>query len=164
MSTYKTPLSSISLFVLLDLLGNANPRVPSHFLTTHWAYRSMAELEKRMQDLGILEAKPKTPFLPDADKDVSTFRGSRIGDDHVPFLTRGVDILHLIPDPFPWHLWHKMTDDGEHLDLPTCRDWSKIVTAFSMEFLELANHIPKRSNVDRLGDVKQGDQKKRSDL
>ncbi|VUC35810.1 unnamed protein product, partial [Clonostachys rosea] len=164
MSTYKTPLSSISLFVLLDLLGNANPRVPSHFLTTHWAYRSMAELEKRMQDLGILEAKPKTPFLPDADKEASTFRGSRIGDDHVPFMVRGVDILHLIPDPFPWHLWHKMTDDGEHLDLPTCRDWSKIVTAFSMEFLELANHIPKRSNVDGLGDVKQGEQKKRSDL
>ncbi len=58
-------------------------------------------------------------------------------------MARGVEILHIIPSPFPHHLWHKMEDDGEHLDLPTCRDWSKIVTAFAMEWLDLGKHMPK---------------------
>ncbi|KAG9641372.1 glutaminyl-peptide cyclotransferase, partial [Aureobasidium melanogenum] len=41
-SIYRTPLDAIDLFVLLDLLGSANPRVPSFFRTTHWAYLNMA--------------------------------------------------------------------------------------------------------------------------
>ena len=55
MSTYRTPLDSISLFVLLDLLGSAGPKIPSYFLTTHWAYKNMATIEKRMRDLGLLD-------------------------------------------------------------------------------------------------------------
>ncbi|KFH40295.1 Glutaminyl-peptide cyclotransferase-like protein [Hapsidospora chrysogenum ATCC 11550] len=142
MSTYKTPLQSISLFVLLDLLGAADPTVPSYFLPTHWAYRNMASLEKRMRDLDILESKPKEAFMPDSAKTADRFGRGYIGDDHVPFMQRGVEILHLIPSPFPVDLWHKMEDDGEHLDLPTCRDWSKIVTAFTMEWLELGQYMP----------------------
>lgn len=145
MSTYKTPLQAISLFVLLDLLGAADPTIPSYFLPTHWAYKNMASLEKRMRDLDILESKPESSFLPDVDKTPQRFTRPMIGDDHVPFMQRGVDILHLIPSPFPRGLWHKMEDDGEHLDLPTCRDWSKIVTAFAMEWLELGDLMPKGS-------------------
>lgn len=144
MSTYKTPLQSISLFVLLDLLGNSNPTIPSYFLPTHWAYKNMASLEKRMRDLDILESKPKKPFLPDSDKQPAKFFRAHVGDDHVPFMERGVDILHLIPSPFPIHLWHRMEDDGEHLDLATCRDWAKIVTAFAVEWMEVSEQMPKR--------------------
>ncbi|KAG9258257.1 peptidase family M28-domain-containing protein [Emericellopsis atlantica] len=144
MSTYKTPLDSISLFVLLDLLGAEGPTVPSYFLPTHWAYRNMADLEKRMRDLKLLESSPKQPFLPDGDKEATTFGRGFIGDDHVPFMQRGVEILHLIPSPFPRDLWHKMEDDGEHLDLGTCRDWSRIVTAFTMEWLEIGDYMPKK--------------------
>jgi len=145
MSTYKTPLQSISLFVLLDLLGNDGPTIPSYFLPTHWAYRNMASLEKRMRDLEILESKPATPFLPDSEKKPSRFNRAYIGDDHVPFMQRGVEVLHLIPSPFPTHLWHTMDDDGEHLDLPTCRDWSKIVTAFAIEWMECSEFMPKQT-------------------
>ena len=59
-----------------------------------------------------------------------------IEDDHVPFQARGVDILHMIPTPFP-AVWHKITDDGEHLDLATVEDWTKLVTAFAAEWMEL---------------------------
>ncbi|KAL6859926.1 hypothetical protein ACO1O0_003950 [Amphichorda felina] len=142
MSTYKTPLQAISLFVLLDLLGAADPTVPSYFLPTHWAYKNMASLEKRMRDLEILESKPKKSFLGDSEKTPEKFRRPFVGDDHVPFMQRGVDILHLIPSPFPRKLWHTIDDDGEHLDLPTCRDWSKVVTAFAMEWLELGDFMP----------------------
>lgn len=153
MSTYKTPLHAISLFVLLDLLGASSPTIPSYFLPTHWAYRNMAELEKRMRDLSILESKPSKPFLPEVDKKASSFGRGYIGDDHVPFMQRGVEILHLIPSPFPTHLWHKMEDDGEHLDLETCRDWARIVTAFSMEWLELGNFMPKQTKKDVRSDT-----------
>lgn len=146
MSTYRTPLDSISLFVLLDLLGSAGPKIPSYFLTTHWAYKNMATIEKRMRDLGLLETKPTHAFLPEAEKHSGEFSAwMSISDDHVPFMHRGVDILHVIPSPFP-EVWHKMEDDGEHLDLPTTRDWAKIVTAFTAEWMDLKGHMPKQSS------------------
>lgn len=104
----------------------------------------MAALEKRMRDLGLLESKPMVPFLADTEKGVDQFWRGGIEDDHIPFMTRGVDILHMIPSPFP-DVWHKMTDDGEHLDLPTTRDWAMIVTAFAAEWMDLGGHLPKQA-------------------
>jgi glutaminyl-peptide cyclotransferase len=153
MSTFHNPLQSISLFVLLDLLGAANPKIPSYFLTTHWAYKNMAEIERRMRDLGLLEAKLAASggntkggaaFLPDAKKQPQSFGRGFVEDDHIPFMRRGVDILHMIPSPFP-DVWHTMMDDGEHLDLPTTRDWAKIVTAFTVEWMDIKDHMPKRA-------------------
>ncbi|KAF4463638.1 glutaminyl-peptide cyclotransferase [Fusarium albosuccineum] len=141
-STYRTPLDSISLFLLLDLLGSKNPRIPSYFLTTHWAYRAMAGLEKRMRELGVLETKPKRPFLPEANKASHRFSHSYIDDDHRPFMQRGVEILHIIPTPFP-DVWHEMTDDGEHLDLPTVRDWARLTTAFTVDWMGIQDFMPK---------------------
>ena len=142
MSTYRTPLDAITLFVLLDLLGSKDPRIPSYFLTTHWAYRNMADIEKRMRDLGLLETTPQKPFLPEFEKPGNRFMRGFIDDDHAPFMERGVDILHLIPTPFP-DVWHKMEDDGEHLDLPTVRDWAKITTAFVVEWMGIQDYMPK---------------------
>ena len=102
----------------------------------------MATLEKRLRDLGLLETKPKKPFLWNSAKPASQFYRSGVEDDHVPFMQRGVDVLHIIPSPFPL-VWHKMEDDGEHLDLPTTRDWAVIVTAFVAEWMDLAGHLPK---------------------
>ncbi|KAI5864787.1 glutaminyl-peptide cyclotransferase [Durotheca rogersii] len=140
-SSHRSPLDAISLFVLLDLLGAAEPRVPSYFLTTHWAYQSMARIEGRMRKLGLLQSKPKQPFLPDSGKQASQFTRAFIQDDHVPFMDRGVDVLHIIPTPFP-ATWHTMEDDGKHLDLATMDDWAKIVAAFAAEWMELGNFIP----------------------
>ncbi|KAG6004616.1 hypothetical protein E4U21_000892 [Claviceps maximensis] len=158
-SLHRTPLDSISLFVLLDLLGTSRPNVPSYFLPTHWTYQNMAAIEKRMRDLNLLETKPKSPFLPDSNKKASAFHHGGIEDDHIPFMMRGVDILHLIPSPFPG-VWHKMTDDGDHLDLPTVRDWARIVTAFAAEWLDLGDYLPRRvsesqggTTIDNMGSM-----------
>ncbi|KAH8160316.1 hypothetical protein CIB48_g7933 [Xylaria polymorpha] len=127
-STYQTPLDAINLFVLLDLLGAVDPNIPSYFPTTHWAYQSMAKIETRMRELG-------RPI--DSDIMVS------FADDHVPFMVRGVPILHVIPTPFP-PTWHTMDDDADHLDPETIGDWAKIITAFAAEWLELdefMNHL-----------------------
>jgi hypothetical protein len=103
----------------------------------------MADIEKRMRDLGLLEAKPSKPFLPDGKKE-KVYSRNMVSDDHVPFMRRGVDILHMIPTPFPL-VWHTMDDDGEHLDMPTTRDWAKIVTAFTVEWMDIKDHMPKKA-------------------
>lgn len=150
-STYRTPLDSIDLFLLLDLLGSANPRVPSYFKTTHWAYQKMGEVETRLRSLQQFKSSPNHPskraahkqlrdephFLPETIKgDGEQWFGGMIEDDHIPFQARGVDILHMIPTPFP-AVWHNMNDDGEHLDLDTVEDWAKLVTAFAAEWMDL---------------------------
>ncbi|KAF2815221.1 peptidase M28 [Mytilinidion resinicola] len=163
MSTYRTPLSSISLFLLLDLLGAARPTVPSYFKTTHWSYKYMSALEARLRALGRFKSSPNHPsklarraakakakgdkkaiktrkepaFLLDFNKQDSQFSPwTGIQDDHLPFMARGVEVLHIIPSPFPT-VWHEMEDDGEHLDLDTVEDWATLVTAFAAEWMEL---------------------------
>lgn len=126
--------------MLLDLLGAATPSVPSFFKTTHWAYQYLAGAEKRLRDLGLLKTKPGSPFLPDAEKSVEKIRGGMIEDDHIPFLARGVEILHIIPLPFP-RVWHTIDDDGEHLDGDTVEDWAQITTAFVAEWLDLEGYF-----------------------
>ncbi|KAK4661715.1 uncharacterized protein QC763_707030 [Podospora pseudopauciseta] len=137
MSKFKNPMRQISLFVLLDLLGSASPRVPSYFQSTHWAYQRMASIEGRMRQMGILKTSPKEPFLPDGGKNSTQFESQGfVGDDHVPFMARGAPVLHLIPTPFP-RVWHTMEDDGEHLDIETLRDWAMLVTGFVMEWMDV---------------------------
>lgn len=163
-STYQTPLGAIDLFVLLDLLGAKNPSVPSYFKTTHWAYQAMADVESRIRGVQRFKSSPNHPskrhiheidpdkdadkpgsgkprrepaFLSEASKkDTDRWYGGFVEDDHVPFMARGVEILHLIPAPFP-HVWHTMDDDGEHLDLDTVEDWATLTTAFAAEWLDL---------------------------
>jgi len=141
MSIFPNPLNSISLFVLLDLLGSSDPIIPSYFQSTHWAYQNMATIEQRMRDLKLLESKPRGHFLPEKTKQASAFTRPFMQDDHIPFMARGVNVLHLIPSHFP-DVWHTMQDDGEHLDGPTVQDWAKIVTAFAAEWMELDGLLP----------------------
>ena len=137
MSTFKNPLESIDLFVLLDLLGESNPAVPSYFKTTHWAYKRMASVEERLRKANKLKSKPKGSFLWESDKDEhDLWSGGLVEDDHIPFMARGVDILHIIPSPFP-DVWHDIKDDGKHLDLDVVEDWAMITTAFAAEWMEL---------------------------
>ncbi|KAI9771769.1 MAG: hypothetical protein M1839_002734 [Geoglossum umbratile] len=160
LSTFRTPLSAISLFLLLDLLGSQNPTVPSYFRTTHWAYRHMSNLESRFRSLSLFKSSPNHPskrsqetapkgqpqksksakepaFLIDGEKaSEGGFFGSGIQDDHLPFQARGVEVLHIIPNPFPG-VWHELADDGEHLDMDTVEDWAVLVTAFVAEWMEL---------------------------
>lgn len=167
LSTYRTVLASISLFLLLDLLGAKDPLVPSYFQTTHWAYRHMASLETRLRALLQFKSSPNHPskrkrtttskttrqsqakprpnktlrrkeplFLPEAAKTDERFRGGMVLDDHVPFMARGVEVLHIIPTPFP-RVWHELDDDGEHLDLDTVEDWAVLTTAFVAEWMDL---------------------------
>ncbi len=167
MSTYSTPLASLDLFVLLDLLGSPPQRVPSYYKTTHWVYKSMAELEVRLRGNGMFksspnhaskrsagEARKKEPlFLYEAEKkDTDRWTGGHIGDDHVPFIARGVEVLHLIPSPFP-DVWHTANDDGEHLDMDVVEDWALLTTAFAAEWMGLEGFMDGERKEKRGGEM-----------
>lgn len=140
--------------MLIDLLGSSAPNVPSYFKTTHWAYKNMAAIERRLRELRLFKSSANHParvakrknkgiraegyFLVDAQKSDhdSAFMGGYVEDDHVPFMVRGVDILHIIPSPFP-RVWHEITDDAEHLNMDVVEDWTKLVIAFAAEWMEL---------------------------
>ena len=143
-SRRRTSLASIDLFVLLDLLGARNPTVPSYFKTTHWAYKHMSSLEQRLRSLGVfrtskLREDGLNNFLPASNKKNFAWTEG-IGDDHIPFLRRGVEVLHIIPSPFP-SVWHTMDDSGENLDMDTVIDWATLTTAFAAEWFELEGFL-----------------------
>jgi glutaminyl-peptide cyclotransferase len=137
-SRYPNALSQISIFVLLDGLGSVNPTIPSYLLLTHWAYKAMASLEERLRKLGLLETSPLSSFLPNSKEGTSK---AEIEDDYVPFMDRGVPILHLLPSPLPPNR-HDLDDNGDHLHLPTVRDWAKIMTGFALEWLDMMEVWP----------------------
>jgi hypothetical protein len=37
-----------------------------------------------------------------------------------------------------------MQDDGAHLDIPTVKDWARIVTAFTLEWMDVQKTEPQR--------------------
>jgi len=106
-----TELSTIEHLILLDLLGAQHPRVRSYFPETGWLFDELFAAETKLGELGHLTG----PGL-SVDRYHSFFRGRNghevtygyIGDDHVPFLARGVSVLHIISDPFP-RVWHKLS-------------------------------------------------------
>lgn len=113
-SPQRTQLSTIDSFILLDLLGVAGPNIRCYFLETGWLYDAMVDVENRLATQGLLWPGVKgdtwsTQSTPTGQKAKTFFEkrvdqfytfGARIEDDHLPFLERGVPILHMIP--IPW--------------------------------------------------------------
>jgi len=105
-----TELDGIEHMILLDLLGAADPLIRSYFLDTAWLFDSLVSVERRLGDAGAFSygdekgmapGKWKSWFRPRA---TSQYYG-HVGDDHIPFLEKGVSVLHLIAEPFP-RVWH----------------------------------------------------------
>ncbi|KAM8784420.1 glutaminyl-peptide cyclotransferase isoform 2-T2 [Rhynchonycteris naso] len=126
-----TQLHGMDLLVLLDLIGASNPTFPNFFPNSARWFDRLQAIEHELHELGLL-------------KDHSLERryfenhgyGGVIQDDHIPFLRRGVPILHLIASPFP-EVWHTMDDNEENLDEATIDNLNKIIQVFVLEYLHL---------------------------
>lgn len=113
MNEVSTELASIEHLILLDLLGAKQPLLRSYFLDTAWMFDALVDIEERLGASGAFEYGEEKSMA--AGKWSSYFRKRRkelqnmghIGDDHMPFLQRGVSVLHMIADPFP-HVWHTL--------------------------------------------------------
>ncbi|XP_024425287.2 glutaminyl-peptide cyclotransferase-like protein [Desmodus rotundus] len=126
-----TRIQAIELFVLLDLLGAPHPTFYSHFpRTARWFHR-LKSIEKRLHRLNLLQSHPQEVmyFQPGEPP------GS-VEDDHIPFLRRGVPVLHLISTPFP-AVWHTPDDSEANLHPPTVHNLSRILAIFLAEYLGL---------------------------
>ncbi|XP_066494222.1 glutaminyl-peptide cyclotransferase-like protein [Tiliqua scincoides] len=126
-----TQLQAITLFVLLDLLGERQPIIQNHFLATMSWYERLAANEGRLHRLGLLDSHPLEYMYFRKDPIYGP-----VEDDHVPFLRRGVPVLHLIATPFP-KVWHTMEDTEANLHPPTVGNFCKILAAFLAEYLWL---------------------------
>ncbi|EIW84879.1 hypothetical protein CONPUDRAFT_97283 [Coniophora puteana RWD-64-598 SS2] len=135
-----TELATIEHLILLDLLGAPTPSIKAYFPDTAWLFDAMASAERQLAESGALyevgatdTTSWKSFFLPRTGTD---FSFGYIGDDHVPFLQRGVNILHIITLPFPT-VWHTLKDDASALDIPTMRRWNLILRIFMAQYLNL---------------------------
>ncbi|XP_054894513.1 glutaminyl-peptide cyclotransferase [Poeciliopsis prolifica] len=131
-------LHGIDLLMLLDLIGAPHPIFGNQFpSTTSWLTR-LQDIEKRLHSLNQLVEHPNDVqyFWPDRPV-------GRILDDHIPFLNRGVRILHLIPYPFP-SVWHTFDDNEENLDRSTIQNLNKIFQVFVLEYLNTRPSIPSK--------------------
>jgi len=92
--------------VLLDLLGAPHPLVRSYFPETAWLFDVLVSAETRLRHAGILDAATlgNSFFHTRAAGDISL---AYMGDDHLPFLHRGVSVVHVIAEPFP-RVWHTL--------------------------------------------------------
>ncbi|XP_076987529.1 glutaminyl-peptide cyclotransferase-like protein isoform X2 [Tamandua tetradactyla] len=126
-----TRIQAIELFVLLDLLGAPNPTFYSHFpRTARWFHR-LRNIEKRLHRLNLLQSHPQEVMYFQPGEPPSS-----VEDDHLPFLHRGVPVLHLIPIPFP-AVWHTSADTEANLHKPTVHNLSRIFAVFLAEYLGL---------------------------
>ena len=66
-----------------------------------------------------------------------------IEDDHLPFMRRGVKIVHLIPYPFP-SVWHTRNDDISAIDMNTLDNFSRIMNVFVADYFGLTT-LPETS-------------------
>ncbi|KAM5143140.1 glutaminyl-peptide cyclotransferase isoform 2-T2 [Callospermophilus lateralis] len=124
-------LHGMDLMVLLDLIGAPNPTFPNFFPSSSRWFQRLQTIEHELHELGLLKdhSLERKYFQ-------SLGHGGIIQDDHIPFLRKGVPVLHLIPSPFP-EVWHTMDDNEENLDESTIDNLNKIIQVFVLEYLHL---------------------------
>lgn len=126
-----TRIQAIDLFVLLDLLGAPSPLFYSHFRNTARWFQQLRSIEKRLHRLELLQSHPQEVMYFQPGEPPSS-----VEDDHIPFLQRGVPVLHLVSTPFP-AVWHTPADNEANLHPPTVHNLSRILAVFLVEYLGL---------------------------
>uniref|UniRef100_A0A8L8K078 glutaminyl-peptide cyclotransferase n=1 Tax=Heligmosomoides polygyrus TaxID=6339 RepID=A0A8L8K078_HELPZ len=124
-------IDRIDVLMLLDLLGAPNPVISNTVGLGGFNTPSMLIVvsEAELRNLGCLATNR------------NIFQGrisySAVEDDHIPFLKRGVPILHLITVPFPT-VWHTARDNEKALDYPTIYHLTSVVRVFVAKYLGIA--------------------------
>ncbi|CAG8706923.1 6386_t:CDS:2 [Funneliformis mosseae] len=151
----KNVLSSIEVFVLLDLLGYKEPLISNFFTTTSWLFIELSKIEARLFKSKLLKTShdmhgmhgmqdPKETKLEDIsyfDTDSIYTYQAHIEDDYIPFLQRGVPVLHVIPWPFP-ECWHKPSDNATAVDEAAFFNLNTIFRIFTAEYLNIDPNLP----------------------
>lgn len=130
LSDMDSEIDRIEVMVLLDLLGAKNPIFYSHFSETNGLHSRLVGIEQRLNQLGRMQSKRSgTEYF----KNSKSWFGA-IEDDHIPFVDRGVPVLHVIPTPFP-PVWHKDSDNRANIDFATVFNLFNIFKVFVAQYL-----------------------------
>lgn len=120
-------LESLDVFILLDLIGSGRGWFLDMHESTSTIYKKMKKIEISLKR----ENKIRRPY--------SYFYGKHdyeVEDDHIPFMERGVSILHLIVVPYP-RVWHRLSDDESALNEGSIVDMLRIFEKFLIDHFEL---------------------------
>ncbi|KGG52729.1 hypothetical protein DI09_13p180 [Mitosporidium daphniae] len=119
-------VDSISLFILLDLLGARDDvQVASFFKNTHKEFLELFKIAKQVEaylpplEQQYSQQQKRKPQLM-SQRLVDTLV---VEDDHLPFKKLGIPILLLVPAPFPKH-WHTLEDSIDNLDGRALYHWT----------------------------------------
>lgn len=128
LSEFESQLDRIQVLILLDLIGSKNPQFYSYFSNTNSLHSRLIQIEKKLNELN-------------PNYYANYFKNRRglglIEDDHIPFLQKGVPILHVIPSPFP-SVWHKISDNKENIHHPSIIHLIKVFKIFVAQYLHLS--------------------------
>jgi glutaminyl-peptide cyclotransferase len=103
---------TITQFVLLDLIAQANPTFHNYFPSmTGQTYERLRTVHNTLLQLDGKPSRGTFPYEPNG-------YGGVVEDDHLPWLAQGVPVLHLIPLPFPVQ-WHDASDNAASVDYDT---------------------------------------------
>ncbi|KAG5457690.1 MAG: hypothetical protein BJ554DRAFT_2232 [Olpidium bornovanus] len=143
-------LDKIDVFILLDLLGASDPSLPNMQSLTTPYYQALKETESSLAAAGLVvlhasqignSSATGVPLGSGAENGryKAIFNDSpsdSISDDHLPFMERGVPIVHLINYPFP-PVWHKLTDNADAIDPVAVYNLNLIFRAFLARYFRL---------------------------
>lgn len=146
-------IQTIDLFVLLDLMGGANPKFPNLKNDTTAYYKTLQQIEAQLFANDLLFKSSDFSSDPphdskggsiDSEKELTTYftnetapENAGIDDDHRPFEELGVPIVHLIGIPFP-HQWHKMTDNADIIDYVVINNFNRIFRVFIAQYFSVS--------------------------
>jgi glutaminyl-peptide cyclotransferase len=126
-------LRHIHTLVLLDLIGASDTHFFSSFPQSHTMHQAFARIESELKKDGSLVKHAQMCF---DEGDVAQLD---IEDDHIPFLNKGVRVLHLISEPFP-AVWHTPDDDLDHIDKAVVHNLLLVFRQFLTEFFRKCEH------------------------
>jgi glutaminyl-peptide cyclotransferase len=129
-------LAAVKAFVLLDLLGPAAPTFHNFFPNaTGSLYAKLQEIETAQRSRGARKTLSPATFFANEPRGFNNGRGGSVEDDHIPWMQRGVPVLHMIPYPFPG-VWHKPTDNFRAVDFSsTTVDLYNLFAEFLLTFI-----------------------------
>eukprot|EP01114_Cavostelium_apophysatum_P019859 TRINITY_DN6505_c0_g1_i1.p2 TRINITY_DN6505_c0_g1~~TRINITY_DN6505_c0_g1_i1.p2 ORF type:complete len:132 (-),score=35.28 TRINITY_DN6505_c0_g1_i1:112-507(-) len=127
----QTLLDSIETFILIDLWGASRPSFFSFHESTDWLFERLATIERKLKEAKLVDEN----HIYFSDR---KFFNANMQDDHIPFLERGVQILHLLPVPYP-KVWHTDDDNMQNVDKRAVLELAMMFQALVTEYFQDLN-------------------------
>ncbi|CAG0924287.1 unnamed protein product [Notodromas monacha] len=111
------------------------PKISSYMQSTQNIYDKFLAIQDHLRNKRLLVAHDGKGKYCKYFRSETAY-GTNIADDHVPFMNKGVKILHAIVSPFP-SIWHTDLDRDISLHWPTIQNLNMIFRIGVADYLGL---------------------------